>query len=41
MAQVATDMDQNGPKNPLQGEEAYLNGLHLWCVGNKTLALFV
>ena len=29
MAQVATDVDQDGPENPLQGEEAYFSGTHL------------
>ena len=28
MAQLAIDMDQNGPEHPLQGEEAYFNGCH-------------
>ena len=41
MAQLAIDMDQNGPEHPLQGEEAYFNGCHSRCVGYKTLALFV
>ena len=41
MAQWATDMDQNGPEHPLQGEEAYFNGCHSRCAGYKTLALFV
>ena len=41
MAQLAVDMDQEGPENSLQGEEAYSSGLHLHCIGYKTLALFV
>ena len=41
MAQLAIDMDQDGPQHPLQGEEAYCNGCHSRCVGYKTLALFV
>ena len=41
MAQMATDMDQDGPEHPLQGEEAYFNGCHSRCAGYKTLALFV
>ena len=28
MAWLAIDMGQDGPENPLQGEEAYLNGSH-------------
>ena len=40
MAQLAIDMDQNGPEHPLQGEEAYFDGCHSRCVGYKTLALF-
>ena len=28
MAQQATDMDQDGPGHPLQGEEAYFDGWH-------------
>ena len=34
-------MDQEGPGNPLQSEEAYFNGSYLWFPGYKTLALFV
>ena len=29
MAQIAANMDQEGPENPLQCEEAYLDGSHL------------
>ena len=28
MAQLATDMDQDGPEHPLQGEKAYFDGCH-------------
>ena len=28
MAQLAIDMDQDGPEHPLQGEEAYFDGCH-------------
>ena len=41
MAQLAIDMDQNGPEHPLQAEDAYFNGCHFRCAGYKTLALFV
>ena len=41
MAHVTIDMDQDGPENPLHGEQAYFDGSHLWCVGYKMLALFV
>ena len=41
MAQLAIDMDQNGPEHPFQGEEAYFDGSHSRCTGYKTLALFV
>ena len=41
MAQLAIDMNQNGPEHPLQGKEAYFNGCHSRCAGYKTLALFV
>ena len=41
MAQLANDMDQNGPEHPLQGEEAYFDSCHSRCTGYKTLALFV
>ena len=41
MAQPAIDMDQNVPEHPLQCEEAYFDRSHSWCVGYKTLALFV
>ena len=41
MAQLAIDMDQDGPEHTLQGEEAYFNGCHSRCGGYKTLALFV
>ena len=40
MAQLAIDMDQDGLEHTLQGEEAYFDGCHSWCVGYKTLALF-
>ena len=33
MAQLAVDMDQKGPENPLQAKEAYFDVSHLWCVG--------
>ena len=41
MAQLASDMDQDGPAHPLQGEEAYFDGCHSQCVRYKTLALSV
>ena len=41
MAQLAIDVDQDGPEHPLQGEEAYFDGCHSRCAGYKTLALFV
>ena len=41
MAQLATDMDHDGPEHPLQGQEAYFDGCHSWCVTYKPLALFV
>ena len=41
VAQLATDMDQDSPEHPLQGEEVYFDGCHSRCVGYKTLALFV
>ena len=41
MAQLSTDIDQNGPEHPLQGKEAYFDGCHSICAGYKTLALFV
>ena len=41
MAQLAIDMDQNGPEHPLQAEDTYYNGCHSRCTGYKTLALFV
>ena len=41
MAQLAIDMDQDGPEHPLQGEEAYFDGCHSRCAGYKTLVLFV
>ena len=28
MAEAAADMDQEGPENPLQSEEAYFDGSH-------------
>ena len=41
VVQMAVEMDQEGPKNPLQGEEPYFDWSHSWCIGYKTLALFV
>ena len=41
MTQLAVYMDQEGPENPLQGEEAYFSSLHLQCTGYKTPTLFV
>ena len=41
MAQLAIDMDQDGPEHSLQGEEAYFDSCHSLCVGIKTLALFL
>ena len=41
MAQLAIDMDQDGPEHPLQGKEAYFDGLHSRCAGYKTPALFL
>ena len=41
MAQLAIDMDQNGPDHPLKSKDAYFNGYHSRCTGYKTLALFV
>ena len=41
MAHLAIDMDQDGPEDPLQGEEAYSDGCHSQCLGYKTLALQV
>ena len=41
MAQLAIDMDQNGPEHPLQAKDTYFNGCHSRCAGYKTLALFV
>ena len=41
MAQLAIDMDQNGPEHPLQTEDTYFDGCHSRCTGYKTLALFV
>ena len=41
MAQLAFDMDQDGPDHPLQGKEVYFDGCHSRCVGYKTTALFV
>ena len=41
MAQLAIDMDQNGPEHPLQAKDAYFDGCHSRCTGYKTLALFV
>ena len=33
MAQIAADMDQEGPENPLKDEVVYFNGSHLHCIG--------
>ena len=41
MAQLAIDIDQDGPEHPLQGEDVYFHGCHSRCAGYKTLALFV
>ena len=41
MAQLAIDMDQDGLEHLSQGEKAYFDGCHSWCVGYKTLGLFV
>ena len=41
MAQLAIDMDQNGPEHPLQAEDPYFDGCHSRYTGYKTLALFV
>ena len=41
MAQLAINMDQNGPEHPLQAKDAYFDGCHSRCAGYKTLALFV
>ena len=41
MAQLATDMDQDGPEHPLQCEEVYFDGSHFWCIGYKIHALFM
>ena len=41
MAQLAIDMDKNGPEHPLQSKDAYFDGCHSRCTGYKTLALFV
>ena len=41
MAQLAIDMDQDGPEHPLQGEKTYFDGCHSQYFGYKTLALFV
>ena len=41
MAQLAIEMDQNGPEHPLQAEDTYFDGYHSRCTGYKTLALFV
>ena len=35
MAQLAVVMDQEGPENPLQGEEAYFDGSHSQYIGYK------
>ena len=41
MAQIAVEIDQEGPKNPLQGEEAYFDGAHSCRVCYKLLVLLV
>ena len=41
VAQLAIDMDRNGPGYPLHGEEAYFNGCHFRYADYKSLALFV
>ena len=41
MAEIAVDVDQEGPENPVQSEKAYIDGCHSWCIGYKTLSLFV
>ena len=41
MAQLAINMDQNGPEHPLQAKDSYFDGCHSRCTGYKTLALFV
>ena len=41
IAQLAIDIDQDGPEHLLQGEEAYYDGCHSRCAGYKTLALFI
>ena len=41
MAQLAIDMDQNGPEHPLQAKDSYFDGCHSRCASYKTLALFV
>ena len=37
MAQLAIDMDQNGPEHPLQSADTYFDGCHSRCTGYKTL----
>ena len=39
--QIAVDMGQVGPENPLQSKEVYFDASHLCCIHHKTLALFV
>ena len=41
MAEFAVQMGQEALEHLSQGWEAYFDGLHLWCIGCKTLALFV
>ena len=42
MAQLAIDMDQDGPAASItRGGESYFDGCHSRCTGYKTLALFV
>ena len=41
IAQLADDMNQEGPESPLQGKEAYFEGYHPRCIAYITLALFV
>ena len=39
--QLAIEMDQDGPPNDLQDQEAFFDGAHKRCVGFKTLGLFL
>ena len=41
MLQLALEMDNEGPDNPMQDEEAFFDGAHKRCVDFKTLGLFV